>query len=130
MKEMLSPGFEKYHFSKIFACGGLLFFVFAYLMGQFSKIVHLDIPFFALLDHYSWNSGGSVKILSKIFLLKGGLAKFRNSVGTFCHQATTKIQGGLDSRPSYDICERNNLFLCLTVVPLGILQNLGAGVRA
>ena len=28
------------------------------------------------------------------FLSKGGLPKFRNSGGAFCHQATTKIQGG------------------------------------
>ena len=35
---MHSPGFEKCHIIKHFACGGLLFFVFAYLMSQFSKL--------------------------------------------------------------------------------------------
>jgi len=36
IKEMHSLGFEKYHISKNFAGGGL-FFVFAYLLSQFSK---------------------------------------------------------------------------------------------
>ena len=91
---------------------------FAYMMRQFSRIYHLqqalnqvlviivgynfsnckkqhifrwknlDVPIFALLDHYSWTSGGWSKFS-------------RNSGGTFCHQATTKIQGGL--RPSSEL---------------------------
>ena len=42
-----------------------------------------------------------VKLILKSFSIKGRLQKFRNSGGTFCHQATTKIQGGWDPYPSY-----------------------------
>ena len=45
IKEMHSPGFEKYRISKFLACGGLFLFVFAYLMNQFSK-------FFACSGHF------------------------------------------------------------------------------
>ena len=37
------------------------------------------------------------------FLGKGGMPKSRNSGGTFCHQATTKIQGE-KSRSTSELC--------------------------
>ena len=58
IKEMHSPGFEKYHILKFFACGSLLF---AYLMTQFSKIFHLQRAYNQLLVIILVNNFSNVK---------------------------------------------------------------------
>ena len=92
-----------YHISKFFAYGGLLFFVFAYLISQLSKIFHLQRAFNQLLVIIVVNNFRyrplfmDIRGLVKFFSRGGGVPKIEIQ-GHLLSSGHHKNSGGL--RPS------------------------------